>query len=76
MSILREQQASNKLPSFKLVELNGMRLINPHQVSQLRHIIHSTGVAEGSCIMVGWIILPLESDKMIVLLLCDPYLPQ
>lgn len=33
VSILRDQQAKGELPSFRLVELNGMRLIKPHQVS-------------------------------------------
>ena len=33
MGVLRDEQAQGKLPSFHLVELNGMRLVNPHQVS-------------------------------------------
>eukprot|EP00904_Undaria_pinnatifida_P005474 jgi/Undpi1/2056/HiC_scaffold_12.g05442.m1 len=31
MGVLRDEQAQGKLPSFHLVELNGMRLVNPHQ---------------------------------------------
>lgn len=31
--LLREQQARGVLPEFKLVTLNGMRLVRPHQVT-------------------------------------------
>lgn len=33
MGILRSQHAQRQLPNFKVVELNGMRLVDPHQVS-------------------------------------------
>ncbi|CAN0194721.1 unnamed protein product [Laminaria digitata] len=32
VGILRSEQAESKLPKFKVVELNGMRLVDPHQV--------------------------------------------
>lgn len=31
MAILRDEQAKGKLPDFKMVEVNGMRLVDPHQ---------------------------------------------
>ena len=51
MGILRSQQAQNDLPNFKVVELNGMRLVDPHQVNASsqharRHFTERTYLAQ------------------------------